>query len=142
MSATGTAEKHASYSSFEYFTRENEVAGNEMYLSFRLADNDFGIKVAYVVEIIGMKRVTKMPQTPIFVSGAIDYRGGMIFVIDLRVYLDLPPRPESGFALIVVIEYQNVQVGLIVDKVNEVRPARKEELIPVCSRYGKGKTAR
>lgn len=147
MSATGTAEnsaenKGAWYSSFGNFTRENEVARNEMYLSFRVADSDFGIEVTYVVEVIGMKKITKMPQTPPFVNGAVDYRGCMIFAIDLRIYLDLPPRPENAFALIVVIEYQNVRVGLIVDKVNEVRSAEKEELIPVRSKYGREKTAR
>lgn len=139
MSTAATAEKKAWYSSFETFTRENEVARNEMYLSFRLVDNDFGIEVTYVVEVIGMKKITELPQMPVFIKGIIDYRGSMILVADLRIYLDLPPRSSNDFAFIIVINYQNELIGLIVDNVNEVRSAKREELVQVRSKYGRGK---
>lgn len=146
MNATKTAEngtenKDAWYSSFETFTHENEVARNEMYLSFRLADNDFGVEVGYVVEVVGMKKITELPQMPVFIKGVVDYRGNMILAADLRIYLDYPPRSEDEFFFIVVINFRGNLVGLIVDKVNEVRPAKQEELIPVRTKYGKEKRA-
>lgn len=142
MNTTGTAEKTAWYSSFETFTRENEVTRNEMYLSFRLADNDFGIEVTYIVEVIAMKKITELPQMPVFIRGTVDYRGNMILVADLRIYLDYPPRSGDDLSFIVVINFQGEMVGLIVDKVNEVRNAKQEELIPVRSKYGKSERAR
>lgn len=69
--------------------------------------------------------------------GACDYRVTMIFVMDLRNYLDLSFRAENDFSLIVVIQYQGAKFRLIVDRVNAVRSAAKEELIPVCSRYAR-----
>lgn len=134
----GTKNKNDRFSS----ARENEVARNEMYLSFRLADNDFGVEIGYVVEIVGMKKITELPQMPVFVKGVVDYRGNMILVTDLRIYLDYPPRSGDELFFIVVISYQGEFVGLIVDKINEVRAAKQEELIPVRSRYGKGKTTK
>ena len=54
------------------------------YLTFRLDNEEYGVEILKVREIIGLMDITKVPQTPDFVEGVINLRGKVIPVIDLR----------------------------------------------------------
>ncbi len=89
------------------------------YLTFSLADEDYGLKVLTVREIIGIMDITRVPQTPNFVRGVVNLRGKVIPVLDLREKLGLPAMEYNTLTCIIVVDI-GVLMGVIVDTVQEV----------------------
>lgn len=104
------------------------------YLTFQLAEEEYGLEILKVKEIIGMMDITQLPRTPDFVKGVINLRGKVIPVIDLRMKFELPEKGITEKTCIIVVEIgegnQNVQIGLVVDEVSEVLNVAVEELEP------------
>lgn len=95
------------------------------YLTFLLNDEEYGIEVLKIREIIGYLPVTPVPQVPNYIKGVINLRGQVIPVVDLRTRLDMPYVEPNDETCIVVVETKTpagkvVNTGLIVDKVREV----------------------
>ncbi len=94
------------------------------YLTFTLADEEYGIGILKIKEIIGMMSITTVPQTPEFVKGVINLRGKVIPVIDLRLSFGMEPIDYTERTCIIVVEIQGtagtVQIGIVVDAVSEV----------------------
>ncbi|MBN1292890.1 MAG: purine-binding chemotaxis protein CheW [Candidatus Latescibacteria bacterium] len=102
------------------------------YLTFMLADEEYGLEILKVKEIIGMMDITVLPQTPDFVKGVINLRGKVIPVIDLRLKFMMPEIGYSEKTCIIVVEIRHsvgtMQIGIIVDQVSEVLNVTSEEL--------------
>jgi purine-binding chemotaxis protein CheW len=102
------------------------------YLTFALGEEEFGIGILRVKEIIGMMPFTPIPRTPEFVKGVINLRGKVIPVLDLRLKFGMPPTEYDDRTCIVVVEVSNdegkMAVGLVVDKVNEVSNVKEEDV--------------
>ncbi len=111
---------------------ENSKAGK--YLTFKLADEDYGISLLKVREIIGMMPITSVPRTPAFVKGVINLRGKVIPVTDLRLRFDMPAIDYNDRTCIIVVEVagqeSTVQMGIVVDAVTEVLPVQDQEIEP------------
>jgi purine-binding chemotaxis protein CheW len=94
------------------------------YLTFTLADEEYGIGILKIKEIIGMMAVTTVPQTPKFVKGVINLRGKVIPVIDLRLRFGMESMDYTERTCIIVVEIDGtagtVQIGIVVDSVSEV----------------------
>ncbi|MDI6852458.1 MAG: chemotaxis protein CheW [Deltaproteobacteria bacterium] len=94
------------------------------YLTFTLADEDYGLEILKVREIIGMMGITAIPQTPPYIKGVINLRGRVIPVIDLRLKFGLPSLEYGERTCIIVVDVLSrlgpVQVGVVVDSVSEV----------------------
>ncbi len=94
------------------------------YLTFTLADEEYGIGILKVKEIIGMIGITSVPQTPPHVKGVINLRGKVIPVIDLRMKFGLPGKEFTERTCIIVIEITkdggHLLLGILVDSVSEV----------------------
>lgn len=101
--------------------QSNEV-GEELIqiVSFRIANEEFGIDIIRVQEIIRMVDITRVPNTPDYVIGVINLRGKVIPIIDMRRRLNLVEAPYTKETRIVVIEEEGKVVGFIVDSVSEV----------------------
>lgn len=89
-------------------------------VTFRIDDEEFGVDILRVQEIIRMMGITKVPKAPDFVEGVINLRGNVIPILDLRKRFRLEPREHDGQTRIIVIEIDNLVVGFIVDSVSEV----------------------
>src|SRR5438445_1123245 len=92
------------------------------YLLFRLGQEEYGIPVMKVREIIGQHDIAVVPNTPDFVKGVVNLRGKVIPIIDLRMKLGLPAeRTDRTCTVVVQIESQGNQIlaGVIVDEVRE-----------------------
>ena len=100
------------------------------YLTFNLGEEVFGLQIRYVTEIIGLQPVTKVPEVPSFIKGIINLRGKIIPVIDMRLKFRKEPVPYTDRTCIVVIDTQEIVVGLIVDKVAEVVNIADENIVP------------
>lgn len=94
------------------------------YLTFSLAEEEYGIGILKVKEIIGMIAITSVPQTPAHVKGVINLRGKVIPVVDLRLKFGLPAMDYTERTCIIVIEISkdngNILIGILVDSVSEV----------------------
>ena len=98
----------------------SEDTQKNKYLTFHLAGEDYGIKIVYVTEIIGIQKITEVPETPQYVKGVINLRGQVIPVMDVRLRFGMEERPYDERTCIIVVRVETISVGLVVDKVNEV----------------------
>jgi len=102
------------------------------YLTFILDNEEYGIALLKVKEIIGMMPITSVPQTPEYVKGVINLRGKVIPVSDLRLRFEMPPAEYNERTCIIVVEIQGeettIQVGIVVDAVSEVMNIKAEEV--------------
>ena len=105
------------------------------YLTFALAEEEYGIGILKVKEIIGMMAITSVPQTPPFVKGVINLRGKVIPVVDLRLKFGMPEMAYTERTCIIVVEIAgegrvtvNTQMGIVVDAVSEVLNIKAEDV--------------
>ena len=102
------------------------------YLTFSLANEEYGIGILKIKEIIGMLPITSVPQTPEFVKGVINLRGKVIPVMDLRLRFGMTPIDYSERTCIIVVEIAGqagtIQIGIVVDAVSEVLNIKKDEI--------------
>ena len=90
------------------------------YLTFALADGEYGVEILKVHEIIGMMNVTAVRRMPGYIRGVINLRGRVVPVVDLRVKLGLERLQTTEQTAIVVVEVNRKEVGVVVDCVSEV----------------------
>ncbi len=104
------------------------------YLSFSLAEEEYGIGILQIKEIIGMMNITVVPQTPEYVKGVINLRGKVIPVIDLRLRFDMDSAAYTERTCIIVVEIKSetttLPIGIVVDSVSEVLNVRAENIEP------------
>ncbi len=102
------------------------------YLTFFLAEEEYGIGILKIKEIIGMMPITTVPRTPEFVKGVINLRGKVIPVIDLRLRFAMEEINYSERTCIIVVEIGEqvgtVQIGIVVDAVSEVLNIKSDEI--------------
>ncbi len=89
-------------------------------VTFSIGEEEFGVDILKVQEIIRTMEITKVPRAPDFVEGVINLRGKVIPIIDLRRRFGLESRPHDKHTRIIVIEINNMIVGFVVDSVSEV----------------------
>jgi len=89
-------------------------------VSFKLGDEEYGVDILAVQEIIKNQQITKIPNSPDFVEGVISLRGRVIPVIDLRTILGMPKAVNKVNSNIIIVEIEGRTVGFIVDSVSEV----------------------
>ncbi|MBQ4133429.1 MAG: chemotaxis protein CheW [Desulfovibrionaceae bacterium] len=114
-------------------------------VTFSIGDEEYGVGILRVQEIIRMMPVTKVPSCPDFVEGVINLRGMVIPVVDMRKRFEMPAKPFDVHTRILVMESEIQVMGYIVDSVREVMridPSRIEaaptEVAGVGSEYIKG----
>lgn len=94
------------------------------YLTFHLDQEEFGIKVLQVREIMGLQDITAVPQTPHYIKGVINLRGKVIPVLCLRSKFGLAEAEYTARTCIIVVQIRGesgtMMVGVIVDAVSEV----------------------
>jgi purine-binding chemotaxis protein CheW len=104
------------------------------YLSFSLAEEEYGIGILKIKEIIGMMDITVIPKTPEFVKGVINLRGKVIPVIDLRLKFGMEPIPYADRTCIIVVEVDGrsgtMLIGIVVDSVSEVLNVGADNIEP------------
>lgn len=100
---------------------EHTKAEQELQLvTFRLANEEYGLPITKVQEINRLVPVTKLPQTPPFMEGIINLRGRIIPVIDLRKRFGMAITAHDDDTRIIIVEIHGQIVGATVDAVKEV----------------------
>jgi purine-binding chemotaxis protein CheW len=102
------------------------------YLTFALGDEEFGLEILKVREIIGYMQITAVPQTPAHVKGVINLRGQVIPVVDLRLKFGMTTAEITEESCIIVVEIHQAdrkfQTGIVVDHVQEVLDIEGESI--------------
>jgi purine-binding chemotaxis protein CheW len=99
-------------------------------VSFRLAQEEFGIEITKVQEIILMGEITRVPQTPPYIKGLINLRSTVIPIVDLRCRFNLAEQEVSDETRIMVVNVAGKTIGIIVDAVSEVLRISGEQIAP------------
>jgi len=94
--------------------------GKNQYVSFKLADEIYGVSVNKVQEIIGMTSITSVPNALSYVRGVINLRGAVVPVLDMRSKFKMENRLYDPFTVIIIVEVLDRVVGMIVDTVVDV----------------------
>ncbi len=111
-------------------TEENEDTQKDKYLTFHLAGEDYGIEIRYVIEIIGIQKITEVPDMPPFIRGVINLRGKVIPVMDVRARFSIEDRAYDDRTCIIVVNIEGTEVGLVVDEVSEVADIPEKNVEP------------
>lgn len=109
-------------------TQENEQKGK--HLTFLLGSETFGLEICYITEIVGMQKISDLPNAPSYVKGIMNLRGKIIPVVDMRLRLHKEPAPYSDRTCIVVVDIRSTAIGLVVDRVNEVEDIPESSIVP------------
>src|SRR5690349_17367639 len=109
----------------------SETSGELIQLvSFHLDQEEYGVEVLKVREIIRMISITHMPNTPSYVEGIINLRGKVIPVISMRRRFGLADSENNGHTRIIVMDIGGELTGFIVDSVSEVIRISGSEIQP------------
>lgn len=116
-----------------------EIAGEALalagkYMTFKLADEEYGVPILKVRELIGLMDITRVPQTPPYVRGVINLRGKVIPVVDLRLKFEMPPTEATDQTVIIVVQLPVASgaliMGVLVDEVLEVLDIAARQIEP------------
>ena len=110
--------------------RHGETTGTLQLVSFRLAQEEYGIEITKVQEIILMGEITRVPQTPPYIKGLINLRSTVIPIVDLRLRFALPQEDATDETRIMVVNVKGKTIGIIVDAVSEVLRVSQEHIAP------------
>ncbi|MCU0760393.1 MAG: chemotaxis protein CheW [Steroidobacteraceae bacterium] len=106
----------------------------EQYLTFQLAEQEYGIDILRVQEIKGWDKPTRIPHSPAHVLGVINLRGAVVPVIDLRMRFGLEPSAHGPTTVVIVVRVRSergeLTAGIVVDAVCEVCNVGQQEMRP------------
>lgn len=112
-----------------------ESLEQKQYLTFLLANEECGISILKVKEIIEYVTVTTVPKAPKWARGVINLRGSVVPVVDLAAKFGMEQKPVSKTTCIVIVETQfegqDVTIGVIADAVSQVLELTDEDIRPV-----------
>lgn len=112
----------------------SEITETRQYLTFRLGQENFGIDVAKVREVLDLTTITAIPRTPDFTRGVINLRGAVVPVVDLRLCFEMSKTESTRNTCIVVVEVmldgESAVIGALADSVEEVLDLEPEQIEP------------
>jgi len=117
-------------SKLEQVNEAISTATANQLVTFTLGDEEYGIAILKVQEIIGYPGFTKIPNMPSFVKGVINLRGSVVPVIDLRLKFAMQEREYDTYTVIAILEVKEKVIGVIVDAVSDVITLKEDEMQP------------
>lgn len=102
-------------------------SSNNRYLGFSLGEEQFGIPLLTVREVIGVPEITAIPQSPKHFLGIMNLRGQVISIIDLRQKLGITPKKDAETA-VVICDIGGSHLGIVVDSVDQVYSPNADEI--------------
>lgn len=110
------------------------------YLTFKLGKEVYAIEIRNVTEIVGIQKISVLPETASYMKGIINLRGKIIPVVDMCLRLKKESSGYTNRTCIIVIDIQDMSVGLIVDHVNEVISIPDSAIVPAAELHGASST--
>lgn len=113
---------------FDYLDDEFEDTQKDKFLTFAVDNEVYGLDIAYVLEIIGVQEITKVPKQVPYIKGVINLRGKIIPVMDIRLRFGKMPREYDDRTCVVVLQIEEFAVGIIIDRVVEVLSIPEDQI--------------
>jgi len=104
------------------------------FMTFKLGNEEYGIEILKVREIIGLMEITRVPRVTPWIRGVINLRGKVVPVVDLRVKFGMSPTAATEQTVIIVVQCaiggRELTMGILVDQVLEVLPLEASQIEP------------
>ena len=114
----------------ENVTAEADVS-TERYLTFRADGITLGVSTENVIEIITDHSITELPMVPDFIKGIIKLRGQIVPIIDIRLRMGKSMSEYTDTTCVIVLDIDTVNIGIIVDSVEQVLDIDKSQISPI-----------
>jgi purine-binding chemotaxis protein CheW len=114
-----------------YDEEDEEDTQKDKYLTFFIGNEEYGMGIRHVIEVIGMQKITPVPEMPGYLKGVINLRGQVIPVTDVRMRFGLEEKIYTERTCIIVVNVRESFVGLVVDSVSDVLDIPEERMEPV-----------
>ena len=99
----------------------NVVRETTQFIVIKLGDEQYGIDIKYIDNIVRMQHITRVPKVDAYLKGVINLRGEVIPVMSIRIKMGLEPDVETKSSRIIILKLeQHGTIGVIVDEVREV----------------------
>ena len=97
-----------------------ETGELRQFISFSVGEEEYGLELLRVKEVIRVREITWLPKAPSFVKGIINLRGDVIPIIDLRDKFGLEAREHTATTRVIVVEVEGRLMGMVVDSASQV----------------------
>jgi len=112
----------------ENLNKQKDNHGGGKFLTFFLGNEEYGLEILKVHEIIGIMPITPVPRTPSHIRGVINLRGKIISIMELRQKFGMVSIEQTDESCIIVVQTNGIQTGIIVDRVSEVLNILQENI--------------
>ena len=103
--------------------------GSTQFIVIKLGDEQYGIDIKYIENIVRMQHITRVPKVDSYLKGVINLRGEVIPVMSIRIKMGLEPDEETKSSRIIILKLDmNGQIGIIVDEVKEVVTLESDQI--------------
>lgn len=109
---------------------DDEDTQKDKYLTFQLGSEEYGIAIYHVTEVIGLQKITSVPDMPDYVKGVINLRGQVIPVMDVRARFNMNSKEYDDRTCVIVVDIKENAIGLVVDEVREVLDIPEDRIEP------------
>ena len=100
------------------------------FISFTVAEEEYGLELLGVREVIRVREITRLPLAPSFIRGIINLRGDVIPIIDLRERLGLDAREATAMTRVIVVQVEGRLLGMVVDSASQVVRIPADQIDP------------
>ena len=112
-------------------SKTQELAAEvKQLISFTVGDEEYGLELLRVKEVIRVREITWLPKAPSFVKGIINLRGDVIPIIDLRDKFGLESREQTAQTRVIVVEVEGRLMGMVVDSASQVVRIPADQIDP------------
>lgn len=101
-------------------TTEQEAETAVQYIVVRIGNEQYGINIKYIDNIVRNQKITRVPKTQTYYKGVINLRGEIIPVMSIRLKLGLEDDEFTDKTRIIIVKIEGATIGVIVDQVREV----------------------
>lgn len=107
---------------------------SKQYIILRFDNEQYGIDIAYIDNIVRLQPITRVPHTQSYFLGIINLRGEIIPVMSMRKKFELPEKENTNATRILIIKFEgNAKIGILVDEVKEVVTLSEDEIEKMSS---------
>lgn len=98
------------------------------YIVIKLGEEQYGIDIRYIENIVRMQRITRVPKMPAYINGVINLRGEVVPVMSIRIKMGLPVDELTKNSRIIILKLEQGAIGVLVDEVKEVVTLEEDQV--------------
>ena len=108
--------------------KKEEVSTTVQYIVVKIGNEQYGINIKYIDNIVRKQDITRVPKTQHYYKGVINLRGEIIPVMSVRLKLGLEDDVYTDKTRYIIVKVEGATIGIIVDEVREVVTLNSDEV--------------